>query len=77
MLHSTSVCLLLDRREWSCVYTVNDDDDDDDGNDVALQPFFENLMLWFDFGSDLRILTPYRVESIDKTLIFGLNTTIN
>ena len=38
---------------------------------------FENLKFLSRFGADLRIVTPYRVESIGKMSIFGLNTTIN
>ena len=42
-------------------------DDDGDGvvnHDVALQSSFE-IRIWnVDFGLELRILTPYRVESI-------------
>lgn len=38
---------------------------------------FENLKFLGRFGADLRILTPYRVELIDKRLIFGLGSTTN
>ena len=51
------------------------------GNDVNITSFFlslfENLKFLGRFGADLRILTPYRVELIDKTLIFGLDSTTN
>ena len=62
--------------------TVNEDDDDGVDNinhDVALHPIFEISIFWCPFSFELQmiILTPYRVESIDKTLIFGLDTTIN
>ena len=39
--------------------------------------FFENSIFKCQFGFELRILTPYRVESTGKTSIFGLDTTIN
>ena len=71
----------------SCVYTVNDSaaggggfDDVDDavGNDVALQSFFvKNRNSGVDYGLELQFLTPYRVESIIKALIFGLDSTTN
>ena len=63
----------------NCDYIDNDDDDGDDviNKDVALHSIFENLEIWNHFATDLRILTPYRVEFIDKTSIFGLDTTTN
>ena len=62
--------------------TVNNNNNDDDvvgndGNDVALHSIFENLEIWSHFAADLRILTPYRVETIVKTLVFGLDSTTN
>ncbi len=56
----------------NCDYIVDDDDGVDVINhDVALHPFCENLIFKSNFGIEVRILTPYRVESIGKTLIFG------
>ena len=62
----------------NCDY-IDDGDDCDDviNHDVALHPFFQSLIFWCRFGFELRILTPYRVGTILKTLIFGLDTTIN
>ena len=59
-------------------YIDNDDDGDDVINhDVALQSSFENMKFLSHFATDLRILTPYRVDFIGKMSIFGLDTTIN
>ncbi len=54
------------------------DVDDVINHDVALQSSFENLeKIGVTLAAELRILTPYRVECIDKTLIFGLDTAID
>ena len=59
----------------NCDYTVNGDDVIN--HDVALHSFFEISIFNVNFGLELRILTPYRVGTIGKTLIFGLDSTIN
>ena len=63
----------------NCDYTVNYDDNGDGviNHDIALHSIFEILIFNVDFGIELRILTPYRVGTIGKTLIIGLNSTIN
>ena len=58
-------------------YIINDDGDDVINHDVALQSSFEILNFRVDFGIGFWILTPYRVESIGKTSIFGLDNTTN
>ena len=57
----------------NCDYIDYIDNDEDDViiHDVALHPFCENLIFKSNFGIEVRILTPYRVEFIGKTLIFG------
>ena len=81
ILHSATVMRGRAVARPSCVYTVNNDDNDDGvdviNHDVALLPFVEILDIWSHFGIELRILTSDRVESIGKTLIFGLDSTIN
>jgi len=46
-------------------------------HDVALQSSFEILIFNCGFGLEFWILTPYRVGTIGKTSIFGLDSTIN
>jgi hypothetical protein len=75
-------CLLRGRAvaRPSCVYTVHYNDYDGDdviGSDAALHYYFEISIFWCPFGFELQILTPSRVGSIGKTLIFGLDSTTN
>ena len=63
----------------NCNYYIEGGGGDDDviNHDVALHSFFEISIFNVNFGLELRILTPYRVGTIGKTLIFGLDSTIN
>eukprot|EP00984_Skeletonema_dohrnii_P013259 scaffold5464_cov97-Skeletonema_dohrnii-CCMP3373.AAC.3 len=53
------------------------DDDGGGGQYVDFLLFCQNPDFDFDFGRQIRILTPSRVDLIDKGSILRLETTIN
>ncbi len=90
MIVSSTTATTVIINEWAVGEGVSNNDgsggnidhiDGGGGNDDDITSFFLSFWKFENFGvdsaADLRILTPYRVELIDKRLIFGLDSAIN